>query len=89
MQKLHLLYPCSSKKLSFAYTDVGKADNSPAISAFNTSMCFGREHDCMDAGGRATQEQLPRSGSFAYRDEQKQTKDERYKAKGKSQINCL
>jgi hypothetical protein len=25
----------------------------------------GREHDCMDAGGRATQEQLPRSGSFA------------------------
>jgi len=25
-----------------------------------------REHDCMDAGGRAMQEQLPRSGSFAY-----------------------
>jgi len=25
----------------------------------------GREHDCMDAGGRATQEQLPRSGSFS------------------------
>jgi len=25
----------------------------------------GREHDCTDAGGRATQEQLPRSGSFA------------------------
>jgi len=24
-----------------------------------------REHDCMDAGGRATQEQLPRSGSFS------------------------
>jgi len=23
-----------------------------------------REHDCMDAGGRVTQEQLPRSGSF-------------------------
>ena len=23
-----------------------------------------REHDCMDAGGRAMQEQLPRSGSF-------------------------
>ncbi|EGW20549.1 hypothetical protein Mettu_3695 [Methylobacter tundripaludum SV96] len=27
----------------------------------------GREHDCMDAGGRATQEQLPRSGSFELR----------------------
>jgi len=25
----------------------------------------GREHDCMNAGGRATQEQLPRSGSFS------------------------
>ncbi|MCK9620598.1 MAG: hypothetical protein M0R47_08710 [Methylobacter sp.] len=25
----------------------------------------GREHDCKDAGGRATQEQLPRSGSFS------------------------
>jgi hypothetical protein len=24
----------------------------------------GREHDCRDAGGRAMQEQLPRSGSF-------------------------
>ncbi|PPK74933.1 hypothetical protein B0F87_107176 [Methylobacter tundripaludum] len=24
-----------------------------------------REHDCMDAGGRATQEQLPRSESFS------------------------
>jgi hypothetical protein len=35
-------------KASFAYMDVGKE----------------REHDCMDAGGRATQEQLPRSGSF-------------------------
>ena len=23
------------------------------------------EHDCMDAGDRVTQEQLPRSGSFA------------------------
>jgi len=33
----------------FTYRDVGK----------------GRKHDCMDAGGRATQEQLPRSGSFA------------------------
>ncbi len=38
-------------KASFAYMDVGK----------------GREHDCMDAGGRATQEQLPRSGSFELR----------------------
>ncbi len=36
-------------KQDFAYRDVGK----------------GREHDCMDVGGRATQEQLPRSGSFA------------------------
>ena len=26
-----------------AYTDVGEADNSSAIYAFNTSMCFGRE----------------------------------------------
>jgi hypothetical protein len=46
-------------------------------------MYFECEHDCMDAGGRATQEQLPRSGSFAYRDEQKQAKGTRQK----SQIN--
>jgi hypothetical protein len=52
---------------SFAYMDVGKADKAPAISAFTTSLWFGREHDCMDAGGRATQEQLPRSGSFELR----------------------
>jgi len=26
----------------------------------------GREHDCMDAGGRAMQKQLPRSGSFPH-----------------------
>ncbi|MDO9048375.1 MAG: hypothetical protein Q7U66_11660 [Methylobacter sp.] len=38
-------------KASFACMDVGK----------------GREHDCTDAGGRATQEQLPRSGSFELR----------------------
>jgi hypothetical protein len=38
----------ATSKASFAYMDVGKE----------------REHDCMDAGGRATQEQLPRSGSF-------------------------
>ena len=33
---------------------VGKADKAPAISAFTTSLWFGRKHDCMDAGGRAT-----------------------------------
>jgi hypothetical protein len=32
----------------FVYRDVGN----------------GREHDCMDAGGRAMPEQLPRSGRF-------------------------
>jgi len=35
--------------MKLAYMDVGKE----------------REHDCRDAGGRAMQEQLPRSGSFA------------------------
>ena len=36
-----------------------------------------REHDCMDAGGSAMQEQLPRSGSFACRDVGKGREQER------------
>jgi len=35
------------------------------------------EHDCMDAGARAMQEQLPRSGSFAYMEVGKGREQER------------
>ncbi len=28
--------------------------------------CEGREHDCMDAGGRVTQEQLPRARKLCH-----------------------
>ena len=34
---------------------------------FSFAQCLSQEaHDCRDAGGRATQEQLPRSGAFQF-----------------------